>query len=215
MRHAPWLLLLPLLTGCGNTPPEPPLMTGPTRLRPNDTLVLAVWSVDPDGDSLSYRIAWGDGAESDWSRWYSSGDRATFAHAYGDSGVFEAVTRARDHSVESADSDPLIIRVFDYGPNRPTPPRLASDTAVVGANIGAMTSAGHPLGERVSLQVDWGDTLGEWSEFVRAGEHILLRHSYEEPGRHLIRARARDTGDRLSAWSDSTLVTVVMPAPAR
>ncbi|MFO7675921.1 MAG: hypothetical protein R6X12_06375 [bacterium] len=200
-----------LLAGCGSNLPEPPLLFGPTRLRPGDTLRLEAWSTDQDGDSLQYRVVWGDGAESDWSRWYPSGERVGFARAYQDTGRFDVLARARDRVGEGGASGPLPVQVFDFGPYRPTRPQLAADTARAGDTLGCVSSAGHPLNERVALQFDWGDTLGDWSAYVRAGEWLRMRHSYPAPGTYGIRARARDTSGHVSGWSDSVSVLILAP----
>ncbi|MFO7638965.1 MAG: PKD domain-containing protein [bacterium] len=211
MRRLVVLALLVMLGGCRNSPPEPPLLSGQARLRPGDTLRLSAWSVDPDGDSVGYRVDWGDGNESDWSDWYPSGERAAFAHGYGDTGRFEVTARARDRDAPGAVSDPFFARVYEYGPSRPSRPRLAADTVVVGDSFGCMSSAAHPLNERVALQFDWGDTLGDWSDFVKPDSWLVVRHAYSDPGSYAVRARARDSLGHVSDWSDSTAVVARLP----
>lgn len=209
MNYRTGLVLLIALCGCGNNPPAPPLMQGPARLRPGDAFVLLAWSVDPDGDSLSYRVNWGDGNESDWSGWFPSGERARFEHTYRDTGGFEVLARARDRELESPLSDPFYVQVREYGPSRPSLPRLAGDTVAVGDSFGVMVSALHPLNEAVGFQFDWSDTLGDWTHTVPAGERLLVRHAYFVEGRYAIRARARDVSGYISDWSDSSVVFVV------
>lgn len=210
-RAALFACFISLLAGCGNVPPEPPLLSGPARLRPADSLRVTAWSVDADGDSLGYRAAWGDGGESDWSPWVASGERAGLAHVYGDTGRFGVTARARDRKAESAESGAMFVAVYDYGPDRPLRPRPAADTVAVGDSLGCLSSAGHPLDERVALQFDWGDTLGGWTGYARPGEWLRSRHAYAEPGSYAIRARARDTSGHVSDWSDSTSVLVLTP----
>ena len=71
-----------------------------------------------------------------------------------------------------------------------------------------MTAAGHPLLSKVSIQFDWGDTLSDWSEFMAANDFYHARHAFAHVGEMLVRARARDALDHISAWSKPESVFV-------
>jgi hypothetical protein len=202
-------LALVVGAGCQNASPDAPLLLGTTRGRPGDTLNFTARAVDSDGDAVSCNINWDDGEESGWSELVASGEVLYFKHAFADSGEFGVSGRSHDASDTSAWSDSLWVRVRDYGPKVPRRPTTTGpDTVVVLDTVHYVTSADHLLDERVALQFDWGDTLGEWSAYVAPGTWVARSHVYMEAGIRAVRARARDSLDHVSDWSNPCTVHV-------
>ncbi len=66
----------------------------------------------------------------------------------------------------------------------------------------------------VWYMVAWGDTSTPvWSSGRPSGEQYVVTHSYPDSGVYFVKARAKDSQDAESPWSDSSQVTVGLFAP--
>jgi len=185
-----------------------PVLDGPQMAQRGDSVHFSAHSFDPDADSLSYLFEWGDGNQSGWVGPLPPGGDCDLAHVYGDTGVFAVLARSKDVVHETDWSDTSFVHVGEYGPYVPHRPS-GPGSVPVGDSVTYVTAAGHPLGRRVSFQFDWGDTVGDWSGFVRATEFFSARHAFTRGGVMLVRARARDTLEHVSDWSRPESVVVV------
>lgn len=74
---------IPYIIIIENLPPEPPLVTGPRKVRVGEKYEWTFVSTDPEGDEITYYVDWGDecgGAE--WHGPYPSGEEVTLSHIY-------------------------------------------------------------------------------------------------------------------------------------
>ena len=209
MKSAVLCFVLVLGLGCRNTPPSVPVVSGADKGRPGDTFSFSVLSVDRDGDSVSYRFSWSDSVQPGWSRWYPEGILYFAKRAFSDTGEYWLLVKARDFKLGESDwSDSFYVWVRDYRPFTPRRPS-GPDTVALGDTVGFTAMAYHPLNERVALQFDWGDTLGEWSQFVQSGSFVWQHHAWFQGGWFAVRARARDSTGRVSDWSGPESVLVI------
>jgi hypothetical protein len=203
------LACLLALVGCSNShAPLVPLLYVPTMAQRGDTVRGWVSSYDKDNDSLYFAVDWGDGTDPAWVGPAASADDYQVVHAYSDTGVFGVVARAKDAIHETGWSDTSFVHVSEFGPFVPHQP-AGPDTIPLGDSATYITAAGHPLQRKVSIQFDWGDTLGDWGEFIPADQFYSVRHAFAVVGLKLVRARARDAHDHVSDWSTPESVTVV------
>jgi hypothetical protein len=90
----------------GNKPPVISGFSGPTALAANETGTWTISASDPENQSLSYRISWGDEhALSNLSASLNTGSfsqTTTFTHAYSVSGVYTVKIIVRDASGKEA-----------------------------------------------------------------------------------------------------------------
>jgi len=210
--RTPWavaIACLSVLGGCRNNhAPLVPSLFLPTMAQRGDTIRGRVSSYDKDNDSLYFLVDWGDGAETAWVGPAASAEDYSVFHAYSDTGKFGVVAKTKDATRESGWSDTSLIQVGEFGPFIPHQP-AGPDTISVGDSSTFVTAAGHPLLRKVSIQFDWGDTLGDWGEFIPADQFFYVRHAFWYAGTMLVRARARDALDHISDWSKPESVTVV------
>jgi hypothetical protein len=203
------------LAGCSqNHAPLVPSLLVPTMAQRGDTMRGLVSSYDKDNDSLYFSVDWGDGSGAAWVGPAASATDYEVFHAYNDTGVFGVVARAKDATHETGWSDTSFIEVGEFGPFVPHRP-AGSDTVSVGDSVTYITAAGHPLLRKVSIQFDWGDTLGDWGEFIAADQFYYVRHAFAHAGTMLVRARARDALDHISDWSKAETVEVQTRLEAR
>lgn len=197
------------LVGCSKDyAPLAPWLFLPSVAQRGDTVSGTVSSYDKNHDSLYFLIDWGDGSTPLWVGPAASAAEYDISHAYGDTGVFGVVAKAKDSTLESGWSDTFYILVVDYRPYVPEKPE-GPDSVKVGDSVTYVTAAGHPLSKRVSIQFDWGDTLSDWSQFMPPDTPYSVRHAFDYAGTMLVRARARDSLEHISAWSQPESVLVV------
>jgi hypothetical protein len=209
MRWTAAVATLLVLVGCSkNYPPLTPSLIVPDIAQRGDSVRARIFSYDKDSDSLYFFVEWGDGTESDWVGPVPSASDYDVFHAYGDTGVFGVLAKARDATHESGWSDTSFVRVGEYGPFKPHRPS-GPETVSVGDSATYVTAAGHPLNRRVAIQFDWGDTLGDWGEYIKPNVLFSARHAFSHAGTMLVRARARDTLAHISDWSKPESVLVV------
>jgi len=198
-----------LAAGCArnHSPLEPSLFV-PSLAQRGDSVRAWISSYDKDADSLFFFIEWGDGTQSGWVGPVPSATDYDVFHVYGDTGVFGVLAKAKDETHETGWSDTAFVEVGEFGPFVPHRPSGPAEVTV-GDSVTYITAAGHPLLRKVSLQFDWGDTLGDWSEFMSADQFYYARHAFARVGTMLVRARARDALDHISDWSKPESVQVV------
>jgi len=204
-----------LLVACKrNHPPTVPEVTGRAIARPDDTIRLSAVSTDRDNDLISYLLAWGDTSSADWSPDYPSGVAASGSHVYTDSGAYAVKARARDDKGAESDWSPAeTLRVGFFPPGTPTRP-AGPAAGLTGIAYEYSTRATSPYGESLSIQFDWGDTVGSWSHLVASDSPYIGTRTFDSSGLFVVRARAKDKVDRMSAWSDSLMVAVVAQEPS-
>jgi len=81
--------------GGTNSPPNPPIITGPTCGKPNIKYDFTFVSTDPEGDAVMYNVEWGDG-DTEWTEYGDSGVEFTLKHIWEDSGKFTIKAQAID-----------------------------------------------------------------------------------------------------------------------
>ena len=92
----------------------------------------------------------------------------------------------------------------------PEPPVIQGP--VIGSPGDTLTyrfSSVDPDGDTVFYMTSWGDgTTPEWSPASPSGAQYTWTHDYTDSGTYFIRAKAKDSKDAESAWSDSIQVAV-------
>lgn len=103
----------------------------------------------------------------------------------------------------------------NYPPDIPVIPHGVS-VGWVDSTYAFSTVTEDPDGDNVSIQIDWGDRLSEWSDFVSGGTQVNFSHIWSLPESYNIRARARDIHNKESDWSDgySVIISTKLPSPA-
>jgi len=67
-------------------------------------------TTDPDEDQIYYWFDWGDGTDSGWLGFYTSGDMVSTTHIWNEEGTYEIKVKAKDtEDAESVWSDPLAV----------------------------------------------------------------------------------------------------------
>jgi hypothetical protein len=210
----PWSILVSfiLLAGCvREKPPHPPIVGGPDRAQPGETLRLQARTSDPNGDNIAYIFDWGDGSPPEISPEISSGDTMFMYHSYPESGVYPVVVTARDEKGnQSAPSSPFSVEINFFGPLTPSlpigPPVAYPDTPLV-----FTTFVRHRFDQPVAVQFDFGDSLSPWTGFYPSGCTVSLTRRFQHRGRFSVRARAKDQTGAISPWSAPAPVLIDFP----
>jgi hypothetical protein len=86
-----------------NDPPDAPTITGPGEGKPGTIYLFVVQTTDPNDDTVSYFIDWGDNTTSDWIGPYASGAQATITHSWSEQGTFTVKVKAKDQPGDESD----------------------------------------------------------------------------------------------------------------
>lgn len=110
---APFLILAFWGTACtANHPPQKPVIMGRGRVFVRDTVVIRIYSVDPEDNVITYFIDWGDTTKPSWSPFFPSGETVFRSHVYNDTGIYLILAKARDiDRAESQWSDTFKMEV--------------------------------------------------------------------------------------------------------
>ncbi len=114
-------------------PPHKPITPdGPSSGSPGITYTYSTYTLDPNGDEISYMFDWDDGTMSDWLGPFASGQNMSGEHMWSEKGTYNIRVKAMDISgLESewsdsleitiprsrATSNTLLLRLFDLFPN--------------------------------------------------------------------------------------------------
>jgi outer membrane protein assembly factor BamB len=208
-------LLSPVCKKPANRPPATPeVPTGVTSGDRDTIYEFRSVAVDPDGDRVALRFAWGNGDTTGWSAWVASGETVNTFHLWDSAGFYEVSAQAKDDS--SSLSDWSASRAVAIGNMAPLAPAAPSGPSTLPARRPCwITSvATDPNGDSVALRFCWGkgDTSG-WGAWTGSGDSLRLVHRWDSAGTYAVTAQAKDRPGAVSHWSLSTTVAVTIATP--
>jgi len=184
----------------GNQPPDAPTIDGPKSGDAGEELTYTFVAEDFEENDVQYFIDWGDG-NTEWTTYYASGEEVPVTHAWDLEDDYEITAYAKDDlGAEGEWSDPYLIRIGNQPPGEPDIDGPSSGAPGVEHNFTFVTT--DPEGDQVYYDIKWGDgdsltDYGPWD----SGEVVTVSHAWENKGTVIIEARARDTFDAYSDWS--------------
>ena len=194
-----------------NTPGKP---SGPNSGYTNTSYSFSTSTTDPDNDNIKYQFNWGDGNVTDTS-YYSSGATITVSHIWRKTGTYDIKVRAYDGDKWSDWSQPKTITITEKPPqpenNPPDTPNQPTGPIMGYTNISYnySTKTTDPDNDQVYYLFDWGDgTNTGWLGPYNSGATISKIHSWDKPGTYEVKARAKDTNNAESQWSQTLTVTI-------
>jgi|WetSurMetagenome_2_1015567.scaffolds.fasta_scaffold35070_3 hypothetical protein len=168
---------------------------------------------DPNGDRIRLQFDWGDGDTSDWGGLVPESALVTMSHGWFLPGEYSVVARAKDGKGLVSDWSNVHVMVV-IGDSVSRPPGIplvptGRDTGYVDSTYTFRTAGGDANGDSIMFQFDWGNgDTSAWSAPVPESTFVDMGHSWPTAGDYSVRARARDTKDLLSDWSDVHILTV-------
>jgi len=79
-----------------DAPPRIPNVSGPTKGRPVKEYTYTAVTTDSDSDNVSYYFDWGDGTNSGWTEYVSSGSSVKRSHSWNWWGTYTIKVKAKD-----------------------------------------------------------------------------------------------------------------------
>ena len=199
------------ISGVNNPPNTPSTPSGPTSGYVDITYTFTAHTTDLDGDDISYQFDWGDGTQSGWSSWVSSGTPVSMNHSYSSEGTYYVKAKAKDiHDALSDWSNPHSISISEinnppYTPSEPTGP----SSGYVDSLYSFSSSATDPDGDNIAIRFDWGDgNISTWSSWVSSGSSVDMSHTWASDGTYNIKAQAKDENGVLSDWSNTHQIVI-------
>lgn len=109
------------LTGCidgdRNRSPSVAEISCPATAKTGESVAISVKAYDPNGDRIAYKVAFGDGIQSEWSDYLPSGQAKIFHHTFDKEGVFGVYAIASDRHKNSGWSEKTFIEIRTPTPN--------------------------------------------------------------------------------------------------
>jgi len=100
-----------------NTPPNTPMITGPSKGKPGIPYNYTFLASDPDGTPIWYYIQWGDGINSGLIGPYASGNAIIVSHTWGKRGTYSIQAKAKDgYGAESSWGTLKVTMPLSYEP---------------------------------------------------------------------------------------------------
>jgi outer membrane protein assembly factor BamB len=202
-----------LLLNCHNKnrrPLTPDIPSGPTIGRIDYAYNFSIEAIDPDGDSVAVRLAWGDDDTSYWSPFEISGKVILLSHSWSDTGTYYIKAQVQDNSgLFSNWSEPCSIRIIiDEPPTIPTVPFGPSE-GKINISYDFASSTNDPDEDKISIRFDWGNgDTSDWSLLKSSGDTITTSYTWITPGGYSVRAQAKDVYDMTSDWSEGFTVDI-------
>lgn len=190
-----------------NAPPSMPSISGPASRRPSESGTYSFSATDPDSDTMTVRIEWGDGYVT------TTNLPATVSHAYSSVGSYCLRAQATDaHSTKSAWSNCKIVLVetnkAPLAPNAPSGP--ASVDSGVSTPFTATTT--DPESDAIVYTFDWGDGTSSNSATRSSGQSATFNHAWYS-GSYCVRVRATDSYAAPGPWSACKTIAIVNIPP--
>jgi parallel beta-helix repeat protein len=180
----------PLMNPYGsNRPPNKPNKpSGPSSGEAGTEYEYTTSTTDPNGDDISYWFDWGDGSNSGWTEFVTSGTEGSASHTWTEEGNYQIRVKAKDvHGAESPWSDPLLATMpVSEGVNQ-LPVADAGGPYAGDADESIQfhgSGSSDPDGTIVSYEWDFGD--GE------TGSGINPIHSYNNGGIYTVTLTVTD-----------------------
>ncbi len=196
-------------------PNIPSIFSGPNSGYVNYSYTFSATATDPDGDSISYQFEWGDGSLSDWSSYISSGASVQMEHSWLSEGTYNLKAKAKDkYGLESGWSTGYTINISIVPNLPPDTPEIPSgqSSGYEDSTYTFSATTTDPDGDSIAYQFDWGDgNFSVWSNYVPSGQSVSIGHAYTSQGIYYVTAKAKDSEDAESDWSDGHQITILGP----
>jgi hypothetical protein len=120
------LILTVIIAACSsNQPPQKPQIIGRGWAFVQDTVVIKIYSLDPEDNVITYYIDWGDTTKPQWSPFFQSGETIPRSHIYTVTGIYFIRVKARD--IDRAESEWSDSFKMDIQPDTARPARTENN----------------------------------------------------------------------------------------
>ena len=156
---------------------------------------------DPDGDSFTVAINWGDGTTT-------SGGSSSATHVYSSPGTYTVSGTVTDSKGASFSGTCGTITVTHGTVNHP--PTISScspssSTVSPGGTVGINYAISDSEGDSFSVTVNWGDGT------INSGGQSSATHTYNSPGTYTVSITATDSKGESSTRSCGTITVSSLP----
>ena len=189
-----------------NNPPVISSCTAPHSVIVNTVATINYVVSDPDGDSVTVVVNWGDGTSS-------TGGSSSATHIYTSTGTFTVTITATDSRGASTTSSCVTITVNPAPGNNP--PEISScsrssSSIKPGDSLTINYAISDPENDAFTVKVNWGDSS------ITTGGSSSASHTYSSTGTFSISVNATDSKGASSTRScGSVTVSTTPPPPTR
>lgn len=189
------------------SPGTPSTPSGPTSGHRYSSYSYSTSATDPDGDSVQYEYAWGDG-QTTLTPWYASGATISASHSWNSLGTYQVKARAKDtYEYWSGWSSILTLNIVNRPPNIPSTPS-GPTSGYVGTSYVYSTSTMDPDGDSILYEFNWGDGSTTTVSWFAPGSTASVSHQWSAAGTYYVTVRSEDSYYAWSGWSSNLQVVI-------
>ncbi|MBI3588951.1 MAG: hypothetical protein HY093_00855, partial [Candidatus Liptonbacteria bacterium] len=172
---------------------------------------LEVQATDPEGQTLNYKIDWGDGSSDNYTG--ASGQSVTISHAYTQAGPNKNISVTVSDG-QLTDSKTLSVTVNQPSVVTNLPPNSLTITGPTSVTTGVVNTwqvkATDPEGLSLTYTVSWGDATSNSTYTGASGQSVNISHNYGQFGAATIQAGSKTITVKVSdgQLTDSKTLTV-------
>jgi len=192
-------------SACNHPPEQPSIADGPISGAPGVACNYTAYAIDPDGDPLIYIFHWDDGNSSTVGP-FESEAMAAADHIWRRAGIYQVRVRAMDDNASSPWSSSREV-VVNSPPGQPAIP-AGKSTILPGEITSFTTSAEDSDGDRLRYIFHWGDGSFSTTDWTESGRALRIAHSWQRAGRYMIAAKAEDSANASSPWSEAITIII-------
>jgi outer membrane protein assembly factor BamB len=137
-----------------SNPPITPTIDGPTSGFSGNWYNFSLYSVDPDGDEICYKINWGDGHTSVYGP-FPSGEYTTIRYKWSYQGFYNVKVQARDINLKTSDwiDPPYNVNMTAAAPVLPINPVPGNNVVDVDVNNNLYWECEYPASDPIFYDV--------------------------------------------------------------
>ena len=186
--------------------PDSPDVSGPSSCLIGEIYEFCAESGDPNGDKIRYLFDWGDGTNSGWTNYKTSGSKVCKTKKYTSEGTYDIKVYSQDIDKMQSESTYTVIVGGQKPPNKPS--LSGSSTGQYLEDYTLKVSSIDPNKDTIIYFVDWGDEKTNEYGPYESGKEKSFKHEYLRKGEYDIKVKATDG---ISGWSEWATKTVSMP----
>jgi PKD repeat protein len=195
-----------------NGAPPKPQIAGNRSVEVGKSLSLRAWSLDPDGDAVSYIYDWGDGNTTSVA---ASENQVSASHTWDEAKIYIVRVKAEDTDGNESEWSETEINVYEPNLNLPTKPTVSGPRAGLINQSYTFKAEGSTDADGDSLEYSfvifepsgtWDGVESEWS--------VLDAYTYRwtRPGTYCVKAAVRDRSNE-PVYSGCHTITIYAELP--
>ncbi|MCK5738543.1 leucine-rich repeat domain-containing protein, partial [bacterium] len=184
----------------------------PSPAETGQTVTVRARATDPEGKTVRMQVDWGDGDQSGYTNYQSSGHIFEQTHVYSNLGTYSVRAAAQDYEGLTGPwctPTPIIVNNSTNHAPRVQIENIAPETVSTGQPVTVKVMGIDFDNHQLQYQVDWGDgEIENFNEFSPSGTARYFRHIYWQAGKMTLKVRAKDERQMAGSWREGGPISI-------